>query len=169
MAGLAPGMREALPARRSRSPRLRIPHHRNPGKCARSESPRPAQPKPSFLSPLARGLEKVSLRRGKFPAHDLSRLGARSEAVAGFAWRNSRPYGSRSNDREKPEAFRGSRFYRVARESRGGTDFAASSISSEGGGESVSPADLARGIAGGKRSAIHGTCAPWGVGLLCDA
>src|SRR5487761_145757 len=57
----------------------------------------------------------------------------------------------------------------MARESGGRTILAASSISREDGGKSVSPVDLARGIARGERFAFHGTRASRRMGLFRDA
>src|ERR1700687_4718702 len=169
MARMAKRMRETLPPRRVRPGRLRIPPSRDLGKCSRPESPRAAQPEPPRLPPPARGPEEVSLRRGKFSAVDVSGLGARSEATAGFAGRNSRPHGSRSNDREEPKSLRGNRLYGVAHESGGRAILAASAISREVGGENVSSADLARGFARGKRFTFHGTRAARRMGLVRDA
>src|ERR1700688_5208236 len=114
MARLAQRMREALPPCRVRPRRLRIRGPRNLGKRSRPESPRATQPESPRLPPPARGPEEVSLRRGEFSAVDVSGLGARSETPAGLTGRNSRSYGSRSNDREEPKPLRGNRFYRVA-------------------------------------------------------
>src|SRR5579864_2958813 len=168
MADLAERLREALPPCRDRPCRLRIPGSRNLGKCSRFESARAAQPEPPCLSSPSCGSEEVSLRRGKFSTVDVSGLGARSETPAGLARRNSRPHGSRSNDREEPKPLRGNRFHRVARESGGGTIVPASAVSSEDGGKNVSPAALARGIACGERFTFHGAGAARGMGLLPD-
>src|ERR1700674_2542234 len=136
MAGLAKRMCEALPSCRVRPGRLRIPHSRNLGGGTRLESPRAAQPEPPCLPPPARGSEEVSLRRGKFSAVDVSGLGAGPETCARLAGRNSRPHGSRSNDREEPKPFRGNHFYGVAHESGGRAILAASAVSREDGGKS---------------------------------
>src|ERR1700680_1240593 len=164
MAGLAKRLCQALSPCRIRRGRLRIPVPRNLGECTRPESPRATQPEPPRLSPPARGTEEVSLRRGKFSAVDVSGLGARSETSPRLAGRNSRPHRSRSNDREEPKPLRGNRLYGVAHESGGRTILAASAISNEDGGKNVSPADLARGIAGGEGFTFHGARAARGKG-----
>ena len=169
MAGLAKGMLESLPACGVRPACLRIAGPRNLGRRARFESPSATQPQPSRLPPLARGSEKVSVRRGKFSAFDVSGLGARPETRAGFAGRSPRPHGARSNDCEEPEPLRGGRLYGVAHENPGGKVRPAKEVSGENGRENFPSADLARGIAGGKRSALHGTRAPQRVGLFRDA
>src|ERR1700674_4449499 len=169
MADLAEGICETLPACRFRPSRLRIPAPRNLGKCSRPESPRATQPQPPCVSSPACGPEEVSLRGREFYADDVSGLGARFETSAGLAGRNSRPYSSGSNALKEPESFRGNRLCRVAHESGGRTVLAAPAISGEDGGNNVSPAELARGIARGEGSTFDRTRAARGMGFLGDA
>src|SRR5579863_7762246 len=101
MAGVAKGMREALPPCGVRPRRLRIADPRDLGKRSGPESARAAQPKPPCLPPVARGREEISLCGGEFSDVDVPGLGIRPETCAGLARGNSRTHGFRSNDREE--------------------------------------------------------------------